>query len=310
MTKKKTKHQYRIRNWPDYNKALVSRGSLTLWLDPQSLNTWLSTERPARRGRRRIYADVAIVCALLLREVYHLPLRATEGLACSVMSLLQIDLPVPDYSTLCRRARRLSVKLSPPAQNKPLHLIIDSTGLKLYGEGEWRVRLHGWAKRRTWRKLHIAMDAHSQHITSTLITNKEVVDPRVLPKLLRQIEVPVERILADGAYDSRECYKAIHKLGARAVIPPRKGSTLWEDEYLKERNQNLREVRKCGVKAWKKKAGYHQRSLIETAMFRLKTLFADRLKSREVKRQATEVLIRCVALNRMTELGMPESYPI
>ena len=310
MTKKKTKHQYRIRNWPDYNKALVSRGSLTLWLDLQALDTWLSTERPARRGRRRIYTDVAIVCALLLREVYHLPLRATEGLASSVMSLLHIDLPVPDYSTLCRRARRLSVKLSPPAQNTPLHLIIDSTGLKLYGEGEWRVRVHGWAKRRTWRKLHIAMDAHSQHIRAALMTNKEVVDPRVLPRLLKQVPEPVERVTADGAYDSRQCYRAIHQRGARAVIPPRKGSTLWEDEYLKERNQNLRAVRKFGVKGWKQKAGYHQRSLIETAMFRLKTLFADRVKSREAKRQATEVLIRCAAMNRMTGLGMPKSYPI
>lgn len=137
-----------------------------------------------------------------------------------------------------------------------------------------------------------------------------MVDPRDLPRLLKRVEGVVERVYADGAYDSRECYLALHKRGAVPIIPPRKGSMLWADEYLQERNNNLRGVRKLGVKGWKKKAGYHKRSLVETATFRLKTLFADKLKSREGKRQATEVLIRCAALNRMTELGMPQSYAV
>jgi IS5 family transposase len=234
----KKKRQYRIRNWRDYNKALVSRGSLTLWVDSRSLETWLNTERPARRGRRRTYTDVAILCALTLREVYHLPLRATEGLVSSLLRLLAVDLPAPDYSTLCRRARHREIKLA--ARREPLHLIVDSTGLKLYGEGEWKVRLHGWAKHRTWRKLHIGIDARSQQVTAAVLTNKDVVDPRVLPKLLKQVEGAVERVYADGAYDSRECYLALHQRGAHPIIPPRKGSTLWGDEYLQARNQNLR----------------------------------------------------------------------
>jgi hypothetical protein len=306
----KNQQQYRLRNWQHYNKALVRRGSLSLWIDERSINTWLNTDSPARRGRRRIYADVAIYCALTLREVYHLPLRATQGLVCSVMHLLKIDLLVPDYSTLSRRARHLQVQLSVQARHEPLHLIVDSTGLKLYGEGEWKVRLHGWAKHRTWRKLHIGIDARSQQVTAAVLTNKDLVDPRVLPKLLKQIEVPVERVYADGAYDSRECYRSLHKRGARAIIPPRKGSTFWKEEYLEERNNNLRGVRQFGIKGWKKEAGYHRRSLVETAIFRLKTLFAEKLKSREVQRQTTEVMIRCRALNRMTQLGMPQSYPI
>jgi Transposase DDE domain len=306
----KTKHQYRIRNWPQYNKALVGRGSLTLWIDSRSIETWLNMDKPARRGRLRLYADVAILSSLMLREVYHLPLRATQGLVCSLLSLLEVDLPVPHYSTLSRRARFLDVQLPAQIRKGPLHLIVDSTGLKLYGEGEWRVRGQGWTKRRTWRKLHLAMDGESQQITSTLITRKDVVDPRVLPRLLKQVEGQIERVTADGAYDSRECYRAIHQRGAQAIIPPRTGSTLWEDEYLQQRNQNLRGVRKWGVKGWKKKAGYHRRSLVETAMYRLKTLFADKLRSRRVERQATEVRIRCRAMNRMTELGMPQSYPI
>lgn len=306
----KQKRQYRIRNWPDYNKALVGRGSLTLWIDSHALNAWLNTEHPARRGRRRLYADVAIQCSLILREVYHLPLRSTQGLASSFMQLLNLDLPSPHYSTLSRRARSLDVPLLAQVRKGPLHLVIDATGLKLYGEGEWRVRGRGWTKRRTWRKLHLAMDAQTQQIKAVLSTPKDVVDPRALPRLLRQVEGQIERVTADGAYDSRECYKAIHKRGGQAIIPPRKGSTLWTDEYLQQRNQNLRGVRKLGTKGWKKKSGYHRRSLVETAMFRLKTLFADKLRSRRVERQATEVRIRCAAMNRMTELGMPESYPI
>jgi hypothetical protein len=307
---KKTKRQYRIRNWKQYNRALVGRGSLTLWMDSRSIETWLNRDKPAHRGRARLYADVAIFSSLILREVYHLPLRATQGLVCSLLSVLEVDLPVPHYSTLSRRARTLAVQLSAQIGKGPRHLVIDSTGLKLYGEGEWRVRVHGSAKRRTWRKLHLAMDAQTQQITSALITNRDVVDPRVLPRLLKEVEGPIERVTADGAYDSRQCYRAIDERGARAVIPPRKGSTLWEDEYLKDRNENLRGVRRHGVKGWKMKSGYHRRSLVETAMNRLKTIFTDKLRAREVERQRTETKIRCVALNRMTQLGMPETYAV
>lgn len=305
---KKTKSQYRIRNWRHYNKALVGRGSLTLWVDAQALDTWLNMNKAARRGRQRLYADTAILTALTLREVYHQPLRATEGLVRSLMRLLGLRLPVPDYSTLSRRARSLELSLARSRSIK--HLVIDSTGLKLYGEGEWKVRLRGWTKHRTWRKLHLSMDADTHHITSALITQKEVVDPRALPRLLKAVEGPVERVLADGAYDSRECYKAIYERGARAVIPPRKGSVLWRDEYLADRNANLRRVQELGAEGWRRKASYHRRSLGETAIFRLKTIFTERLRSREVERQRTEVMVRCRALNRMTELGMPESYAV
>lgn len=304
----KNKPQYRIRNWPDYNKALIRRGSLTLWIDAHALDAWLNCNKAARRGRQRLYADAAILCALTLREVYHLPLRATEGLVRSLLRLLTLDLPAPDYSTLSRRARSLELSLA--ASRNIRHLVIDSTGLKLYGEGEWKVRLRGWTKQRTWRKLHLAIDADSQHIASAVITHKEVVDPRVLPRLLKAVEVPIENVLADGAYDSRECYKAISERGARAVIPPRKGAVLWKDQYLRQRNGNLRQVQKLGTGGWKRKADYHRRSLVETAIFRIKTVFTDRLRFREGERQRTEVMIRCLALNRMTEQGMPQSYAI
>jgi hypothetical protein len=304
----KQKRQYRIRNWREYNKALVRRGSLTLWVDAHSLDAWLNVDRPTRRGRSRTYTDSAILCSLVLREVYHLPLRATQGLVRSLLRLLEVNLPAPDYSTLSRRAQDLQLSLLAHNKKQIEHLVVDSTGLKLYGEGEWKVRQHGWAKHRTWRKLHISIDADSHEVTAALITQKDVVDPRVLPRLLKQIEVPVETVYADGAYDARGCYQAIRQRGGRAVIPPRKGSVLWKDEYLKDRNSNLRQVEKLGAKGWKRKVNYHRRSLVETAIFRLKTLFSDRLRARAVERQRTEVMVRCLALNRMTKLGMPQSY--
>ena len=309
VTKRK-KRRYRLRNWPDYNAALVRRGSLTLWVDERSLAAWLSRDHPARRGRRRLYADSAITCCLLLREVYHLPLRATEGLARSLLALLDTELPAPDYTTLSRRARLLRLLLPSPAGKKIAHLVIDSTGLKLYGEGEWKARLYGLERRRTWRKLHLCVDASTHRVAAAVVTEKEVIDARVLPRLLRQVEAEVGRVYADGAYDTRGCYKAIHTKGARAVIPPRKGSALWADEYLQDRNANLRQVRERGAAAWKARAHYHRRSLAETAVYRFKRLFSDQLRSREVERQRVEVLVRCVALNRMSELGMPRSYAV
>jgi hypothetical protein len=304
------KRKYRLRNWPDYNAAHVRRGSLTLWVDERSLDAWLSRDTPARRGRRRLYADAAITCCLLLREVYHLPLRATEGLARSTLALLDTQLPAPDYTTLSRRARRLRLSLAPARAEKIRHLVIDSTGLKLYGEGEWKARLYGPERRRSWRKLHLPVDADSQRIAAALVTEKEVIDSRVLPRLLGQIATPIGRVYADGAYDARGCYKAIRQKGARAVIPPRKGSALWADEYLEDRNANLRQVRGRGAEAWKKWAKYHRRSLAETAVYRFKTLLSDKLRSREVERQRTEVMVRCVALSRMTQLGMPRSRAV
>lgn len=224
--------------------------------------------------------------------------------------LLQTDLPTPHYSLLSRRARCLKVELSASRPKKIKHLVIDSSGLKVYGEGEWKVRLHGADKRRTWRRLHISMDGDTQQVCAALLTDKDVVDPRCLPKLLRQVEAGIERVYGDGAYDSRQCYRAIYKRKALPVIPPRKGSTLWGDDYLADRNKNLRGVRRHGLEGWKRRSGYHKRSLVETAFFRLKTIFSDRLRNRREDTQTTEAIIRCMALNRMTELGMPDSYAV
>jgi Transposase DDE domain len=203
------KQQYRLRNWTDYNKALIARGSLTLWIDARSIDKWLSHERPARPGRRPTYTDLAVECCLLLREVYHLPLRATQGLARSVLRLLSLNLPVPDYSTLSRRARLLQLSLAAHSTKPISHLVIDSTGLKVYGEGEWKVRTHGADKRRTWRKLHISMDAATHHVTAALLTDKDALDRNSVAALLKQTAAKIGSVCADGAYDFEQCYRAI-----------------------------------------------------------------------------------------------------
>jgi hypothetical protein len=305
----KRKRQYRIRNWRDYNKALVRRGSLTLWVEQSVIDKWRDTSAPLRRGRRRFYSDLAITCALTLREVYHLPLRSTQGLVSSVLRLLGAGLTAPHYSTLSRRAATLDVKL-PRLSRGPLHLAVDSTGVKLYGEGEWKVRLHGKEKRRTWRKLHLLIDHRTQEAVALAMTDKDVLDRRELPGLLRVVEGEVAEVLGDGAYDFQDCYKAIRAKGARAAIPPRVRARVRGGAEFADRNAAVLRGREVGRDEWKKEAGYHRRSLAETAMMRLKTIFSDRLKSREWRRQESELRLRCAALNRMTSLGTPRSYAV
>jgi DDE family transposase len=304
------KQQYRIRNWHQYNKALVQRGSLTIWIDTHSTDAWLDCDLPARRGRRRTYTDAAILCALSLREVYHLPLRATQGLVGSILQLMQLDLPSAHYSTLSRRARLLSFKLAADSTKQIKHLVIDSTGLKVYGEGEWKVRTHGKDKRRTWLKLHISMDAQRHQVRAAIITDKDVLDRNALPALLEQTEAEVERVCADGAYDFEQCYRAIKKCEAVPLIPPREDARIRGRSPFEQRDENVRVIQSKGRKEWKKESTYHRRSLVETAFFRLKTLFSDRLRSHRTDTQTTEARIRCVAMNRMTSLGMPDSYAI
>lgn len=307
----KTKTPYRIRNWPAYNAALISRGSLTLWVDEAAIEAWRYTG-PTQRGAQYVYADAAIKCVLTLRAVYHLALRATEGLARSVFALLEVALPVPSYSTLSRRAAEVEVALGglPPAG--PLHVVIDSSGFKVYGEGEWKVRLHGWSKRRTWRKLHLGVDEATREIVAAVASEASVSDDEVLPELVVQVKGEIRQVSADGAYDKRRCYEALEERGATAVIPPRRDAKIWQHGNCAgapwQRDENLRTIRRKGRRRWKQDSGYHRRSLAETTFFRCKTIFGPTLRARAFPQQATELFIKAAALNRMTHLGMPDSY--
>lgn len=248
------------------------------------------------------------MCALLLREAYHLPLRSTQGLVSSVLGLMQLSLASPHYSTLCRRARCLELSLAAPQKIK--HLVIDSTGLKVYGEGEWQMRTHGKAKRRTWRKLHISMDAATHQLTAALITDKDLLDRNAVAGLLEQTSAEIKYVCADGAYDFEQCYRAIKKREASALIPPRSDAVRRGKSPFEQRDENLRGIGKLGRKRWKRESTYHRRSLVETAFFRLKTLFSDRLRGKRMDTQAAEANLGCLAMNRMSKLGMPKSYAV
>ncbi len=314
MAKKKTKQQYRLRNWKEYNNALVERGSLTLWISDDVLEAWRNHEHTGRRGSPQTYTDTAILTMATLQEVYHLTLRGAEGLTRSVIKLLGLGLATPDYTTLCRRRQKLEIVLRRRQKHEPLHVVVDSTGLKIYGEGEWKVRQHGYTRRRTWRKLHIGVDEATGELVAAVVTTNNYTDGQVLADLLDQIEGETAQVSGDGSYDKRNCYDAIRERAARATIPPQKNAKIWQHANTKQerlvRDENLRAIRQTGRAEWKRESGYHRRSLAETAVFRLKTSFGERVSARSFDGQAAQALVRCAALNRMTHVGMPESYAV
>jgi hypothetical protein len=247
-----------------------------------------------------------------LQEVYHLELRQTQGLLASIGQLVHLGVPIPHYSTLSRRRATLAVVLPRTHAKEALHVVVDSTGVKVFGEGEWKVRQHGYTRRRTWRKVHVGVDEASGEIVAAAVTTNSSHDSQVLPALLEQVAAALRQVSGDGAYDRRVCYDAIRHRGARAAIPPQHNAKIWQHGNTRAqrlaRDENLRRIRQIGRAAWKRECGYHRRSLAETTMFRLKTLFGDRVSARSFAGQAVQVLVRCATLNRMTHLGMPDSY--
>lgn len=303
------KKQYRIRNWRDYNKALVSRGSITLWFDEKNSGRWHQVTPTGKRGRPDYYSDVAIECALTLRAIFHLTLRSTQGFIGSLVELMKLSLEVPNYSTLCRRQTTLTLTPYPQHREEPLHLVIDSSGFKIYGEGEWKVKMHGANKRRTWRKLHIGVNPTTREIMAHDITLATVHDTNALPTLLNQITTPIKQVTLDGIYDTVNSYKAVLDKKTIPIIPPRKNAVLSASSSgaSQWRNWAITQVKYHGAKTWKQHTHYHQRSLVENAFFRLKTLFGYGAKNRLVAHQITELSLRCHILNRFTQLGMPDS---
>ena len=313
-TRSRQKAVYRIRNWSTYDRALVQRGSLTIWISAEVRQAWRYAG-PLQRGAQREYSERAIEAMLTVKEVFHLSNRATEGFVRSLFELLHLDLVVPDHTTLSRRGKTVPVHLPKQAEGT-LQLVLDSSGLKVYGEGEWKVRQHGWSKRRTWLKFHVGIDPESSEVQAAMLSEAGVTDAEMVAALLAQVENPISRVTADGIYDQREVYTTLQARAPSAaiLIPPRRGARIWQHGNTKgaphPRDEVVRFIRKHGRRHWKEESGYHQRSLVETAVFRFKTLFDERLSARQLATQATQFGIRCRALNMMTHLGMPESYKI
>lgn len=307
---------YRVGNWSAYNKSLVQRGSITLWISEEVLANWHpEAEGRRQRGGQVQYSDQAIECLLMLKAVFQLPYRQTVGFGQSVIELLGADVRVPDYTTLCKRSADMVVCLATSNPDEPKHIVVDSTGLKVYGEGEWKVRQHGYSKRRTWRKLHLSVDENTHEIQALVLTEAGVDDAEAGKQLLNETPGEIEHISGDGSYDKRKFYDACSKHGIKRIsVPPRRNAKIWQHGNSKEaalpRDQNLRRMRQIGRKQWKVEAGYHQRSLVETAVFRFKIIFGNTLSTRTLPRQITEARIKAAALNRMTQLGMPDSYRV
>lgn len=313
-TQSRPKVLYRVKNWSEYDKALVKRGSITFWMSDDFEKSWRYIGEK-QRGSQFDYSDQAILIMLTIKEVFHLTNRGVEGFVCSIFQMMRINLPVPDHTTLSKRGKEVRVSL-PKKANQKLNIVMDSTGLKIYGEGEWKVRQHGVSKRRTWRKLHIGANPEDGEIQAVILTENSISDDMAVADLLKQIEQEIEEFAADGAHDKRKVYDSLnaHSPNVKILIPPRKNARIWKHGNIKserlKRDENLRSIRKHGRKAWKENSGYHVRSLSEAAMFRLKTIFGDELSARLLETQTTQALVRCAALNRMTHLGMPQSYKV
>ena len=311
--KKKNKTKYKVKNWTQYNKSLVERGSLTIWITPEVIEGW-QDNRPAQRGAQYQYSDLAIEALLTLKFLLKMPYRATQGFGQSLFELLEIELSVPDYSTLSRRGKNLAIEL-PQSAGQVRHIVMDSTGLKVYGEGEWKVRKHGKSKRRTWRKLHLSVDPQTQEVVVAQLTPNSVSDGQAGVSMLKALPNIPEKVTGDGGYDTRDFYTTSLAVGIKEiVVPPQRNAKIWQHGNSKQpphpRDANLRYIRLNSRKRWKKDHEYHQRSLAETTMFRYKAMFGSMLQSRNEQAQCNESRLKCAILNRMTALGLPDSYKV
>lgn len=292
--------KYKTTNWSTYNDSLKRRGSLSIWFDPQMV--WIPPPT-GKRGRRQQFSDASIQACLTLKVLFGMPLRQTTGFVESLLKLVGLSWEVPDFSTLCRRQKTLNVNLPYRSGTGPLNLLIDSTGIKAEGEGEWNARKHGGPKRRIWRKIHIGIDEETLEVRAVEVTTSNIGDAPMLPELLKQVpsDQDIGSVTADGAYDTRKCHDAIAERNAKPWKPTSNGAIA--------RNQAVEASRYLGRTLWRRWSGYHRRSRVETKMHCVKRL-GQSLMARDFDRQVAEIQIRIAVLNRYTALGIPVTEPV
>ena len=300
------KMSFKVQNWPAYEAGLRRRGSLTLWIEDGALEHWQSCG-PSGQAR---YTDAAIQTSLMVRTAFKLPLRQTEGLMASVLTLMGLTISAPDHTTVSRRAVTLPVIQPASMPHGPLHVLIDSTGLQVHGAGQWLEAKHGAKSRRKWRKLHLAVDAATGVIVAQTLTDQDAGDPSQVAPLLDQIDGRIARVTADGAYDGAPTYQTVaaHGDGIDVVIPPR--STAVPSSDLgppTQRDRHLAMITERGRLAWQVATDYGQRSLVETTMGRYKALIGSRVRAHGFAAQQTEAAIGAAVLNRMLTAGRPKS---
>jgi Transposase DDE domain len=302
------KPRYRVTNWAEYDASLKRRGSLTVWFTDEAVAAWRAEPRTTPGGQPH-YSALAITTALTMGKVFGLALRQTEGLIGSVIGLLGLDLAVPDHSTLSGRAKTLEMPSRQRAGTGQLHLVVDSTGLKLGGGGEWLVEKHGTSRRRSWRKLPIGVDAGSGEILAVAVTRKDIDDAALTGALLDQIAEPIASFTADGTYDQDRVYEAVAERhpDASVIVPPRAGAvaSASAETAPTQRDRHLRMIAGRGRMAWQKASGYNLRAKVEASIGRYKRVIGDALRSRTDQTEVAEVAIATAALNRMLTFGRP-----
>jgi DDE family transposase len=316
---------YRLRNWPEYEHALEARGSIALFFPRETIRHWRAEASAARqRGHPVVYSNEAITALLMLQEHFRMGLRETVGLARSLFSVLELDLPVPTHTTLSRRRHRLPATLPIRAATlaQPVHLVVDSTGVQLVGEGSWRQHwcggYPGLAWMRHYLRVHFGVDEATGELHALGVSTMSVTDGEMLPALLREVTAPLTQVTGDGAYDRWSCYDAVaaRPEHPRAVFPPQHGrhrrARIKQHGNCRapplDRDEHIRRIRRVGRRRWKQEVGYHRRSLAETFASRWKRHFGDRLTARSFASQSTEVFIRGAVVNRLLWLGRPQSY--
>lgn len=319
----KPKDRYKITNWSEYNAGLKRRGSLTLWIDDKVSKQWYH-KGPAKRGGQMIYSASCIVMLLTLKATFRLAFRQLAGFAESIFALMGLDLQVPSYTQICRRQAGLKVPLGISERLKKgeaIHLVVDSSGLKVYGECEWKVRKHGWGKRRTWRKIHLGVDEKTGEITAQVLTDNKTDDAAVLVDLVDQTfneGVDINKVGTDGAYDHYHCWDMLVEIDIEPIIPPRENAIYQVDEDNvptdHPRNRALDIIDEGGMevnrKGWKVQSGYHRRSKSENAFFRWKTVLGEKMYAREWENQKTEAAIKAALLNKFIQIATPKSVKV
>ena len=303
------KTKYRVANWASYDRALVGRGDVTLWVSPEAIATWEPVGVGMRGGQQK-YSDVAIETALTLRLLFHLPLRQAEGFVHSLFGMMGLELSAPDHTTLSRRGQRLDVRLRRVPTGTGLHLIVDSTGLSIVGEGEWARAKHGVRGTRGWKKLHLGVD-RSGGIVAHALTDATGDDATTAVELISAVDGGLTSVTGDAAYDTIAFYEAATARGATVVVPPDTTARVSRrGPRSSARDRTIKKIEKVGRRRWKKEAGYHRQARVENVFFRYKSIIGGSLRARSPGGRATEAVLACNVLNQMTDVSRPASYRI
>lgn len=306
------KARYCVRNWAEYDRGLVARGDVRVWISAEALAGWKAECRTTPGGQRR-FSNLAIETVLVLGALYRLPLRQCEGFVRSLIELMRLDLAVPDHTTLARRRRTVGVSDFRWLRRRPIDIVIDSTGLSFFGAGEWARAKHG-ESRRSWRKLHLSVNPDDNEIIAFELTDDDTSDVSMVGELVAASGGNIRSVIADGAYDGEPTYDTIRKARPerslpKIVIPPRSSSVPGKGDLRggSERERHAAEIARRGRMAWQRRHGYGKRSLVETAISRIKRINGGRLTSRTFGSQQNEVAIHVAIANRQMLIARPHT---